>query len=104
MNIKNMSAALALVFLALWTTMVYAKDIVTTDQAQAPVAIEVGNTKCPVSGQEVGKADEVVKHEYKGKIYNLCCLMCKKDFAADPEKFVKIAEDEVAAMDTTKTE
>ncbi|MBF0503842.1 MAG: TRASH domain-containing protein [Candidatus Omnitrophica bacterium] len=39
--------------------------------------------------------DHPVKFEYNGKIYNLCCPMCIKDFKTDPEKYSKIAEDEV---------
>lgn len=61
-------------------------------------AVEVGNTICPVSGNKVndGKMGEAVKYEYNGRIYNLCCKMCVKDFQKDPEKYSKIAEDEVA--------
>lgn len=60
-------------------------------------AVEVGNKICPVSGNPVddGKMGEVVKYEYNGKIYNLCCKMCVKDFQKDPEKYSKIAQDEV---------
>ncbi len=60
-------------------------------------AVEVGNKICPVSGQKVGSMGEIVKHEYNGKVYNLCCGMCPKSFQKDPEKYSKIAEDEVAA-------
>ncbi len=64
-------------------------------------SIEVGNKICPVSGNKIpapgekGEMGEAVKYEYNGKIYNLCCPMCIKDFKKDPEKFSKIAEDEV---------
>lgn len=57
--------------------------------------VEVGNNICPVSGQKVGEMGEVVKYEYNGKIYNLCCKMCAKDFKKDPEKYSKMAEEEV---------
>ena len=56
---------------------------------------EVGNPACPVSGEKIGEMGEVVKYEYNGKIYNLCCPMCKKDFDLDPEKFSKKAEDQM---------
>ncbi|MBP9855291.1 MAG: TRASH domain-containing protein [Candidatus Omnitrophica bacterium] len=65
-------------------------------------AIEVGNKICPVSGEKIpaegekGEMGEAVKYEYNGKIYNLCCPMCVKDFKKNPEKYSKIAEDEVA--------
>ncbi|MBF0570217.1 MAG: YHS domain-containing protein, partial [Candidatus Omnitrophica bacterium] len=35
--------------------------------------------------------------EYKGKLYNLCCPGCISRFKADPEKYSKIAQDEVTA-------
>lgn len=56
---------------------------------------EVGNPICPVSGEKVGEMGETVKYEYNGKVYNLCCPMCKKDFDKDPEKFSKKAEDQM---------
>ena len=66
-------------------------------------AVEIGNKICPVSGDEVPvpgekstMGDELVKYEYNGKIYNLCCQMCVKDFKKNPEKYGKIAEEEVA--------
>ena len=60
-------------------------------------AVEAGNKICPVSGHPVddGKMGEAIKYEYNGKIYNLCCKMCVKDFQKDPEKYSKIAQDEV---------
>ena len=61
----------------------------------ASKAVGVGNKVCPVSGEKVGEMGEVVKHEYKGKIYNLCCTACLKDFKKDPEKYSVIAETEV---------
>ena len=61
-------------------------------------AIEVGNKICPVSGNPVDDdtMGEAVQYVYNGKIYNLCCAMCAKDFKKNPEKYSKIAEDEVA--------
>ncbi len=60
-------------------------------------AVEVGNKHCPVSGREVGVMGPPVKYEYNGKVYNLCCPGCKNTFNSDPEKYSKIAEDEVKA-------
>ena len=63
---------------------------------------EVGNKICPVSSDKIpvpgqkGSMGETAKYEYKGKIYNLCCKMCAKDFKKDSEKYSKIAEEEVA--------
>ncbi len=73
------------------------------DQAAAPgvetvsAVVEVGNKICPVSNEEVGGMGDVVKVEHNGKAYNLCCAMCEKDFAKDPDKYAKIADDEVKA-------
>ena len=66
------------------------------DDAAVSQAVEVGNKICPVSGNRVDdkKMGEPVKYEYKGKIYNLCCKMCIKDFQKNPKKYSKIAEAE----------
>ncbi len=61
-------------------------------------SMDIGNKICPVSGEAVGTMGDVVKYEHNGKVYSLCCDMCKKDFKKDPEKYSKIAEDEVAAQ------
>ncbi len=60
--------------------------------------VEVGNKVCPVSGEkiEVSSGMKATTIEHNGKIYNLCCAMCEGDFKKDPEKYSKIAEDEVA--------
>ena len=57
----------------------------------------IGNKLCPVSGNSVddGTMGEAVKYVYNGKIYNLCCQMCVKDFKKNPEKFSAVAEKEV---------
>ena len=62
-------------------------------------SVEVGNQICPVSGNKVGEMGEIVKYEYNGKIYNLCCPACIKDFKKDPEKYSKIAEEEINGKD-----
>lgn len=60
----------------------------------------IGNKICPVSGNVVddGKMGEAVKFVYNGKIYNLCCPMCIKDFKKNPEKYSAIAEKEVKGI------
>ena len=63
--------------------------------AQAPVV--VGNKICPVSHEEVGKGGmKPYQVTHNGKVYNLCCSMCEKDFNKDPEKYTKIMDEEVA--------
>jgi YHS domain-containing protein len=66
----------------------------------------VGNKLCPVTGNPVddGSMGETVKYVYNGKIYNLCCKMCAKDFKKDPEKYSKIAEDKTAQSMTENEE
>lgn len=54
--------------------------------------VEVGNKICPVSNAAVGTMGDVVHAEYDGKLYNLCCKMCKRDFERNPEKYSAIAE------------
>ncbi len=96
MNIKSIIIALAIVLSS--SLMAYAQPAATgQEQVVPPVLVEVGNKICPVSKEKVGQMGDVVKYEYNGKIYNLCCPACKKDFVKDPQKFSKIAEDEVAA-------
>ncbi len=68
----------------------------TESSAKTAVSNEVGNKICPVSGQPVGTMGEVVKYEHNGKIYNLCCPACKKDFVKNPEKYSKAAEESVS--------
>ncbi|MEI6438446.1 MAG: YHS domain-containing protein [Candidatus Omnitrophota bacterium] len=68
------------------------------DEAQMAVkAVNVGNKLCPVSGEKVSADSGMapVTYEYKGKVYNLCCGGCIAKFAAEPEKYSKIAEEEV---------
>ena len=68
-------------------------------------AVEVGNRICPVSGDKIPApgekgtmGDKPVKIEYKGKIYNLCCPMCVKDFKKNPDKYSAIADKEVSGQ------
>lgn len=57
-------------------------------QAHSEEAVNVGNKICPVSGEEI-KEEEAFQVEHEGKIYNLCCKMCAKDFKKDPEKYIE---------------
>ena len=68
-------------------------------------AVEVGNKICPVSGDKVpapgekgAMGDKPVKIMYEGKIYNLCCPMCIKDFKKNPEKYSAIADKEASSQ------
>ena len=57
-------------------------------QEPAGTKMEVGNKICPISGEKIKEGKEF-KVEYNGKIYNLCCSMCEKDFKKDPEAAIK---------------
>ncbi|OGX08318.1 MAG: hypothetical protein A2Z88_05750 [Omnitrophica WOR_2 bacterium GWA2_47_8] len=63
----------------------------------AATPVEVGNKICPISGKQVGEMGEIVKVEHNGKVYNLCCPGCLKDFQADPESYIKKLEELQAA-------
>ncbi len=64
-------------------------------QPAAIQEVEVGNKICPVSGEKVGEMGDIVTIKHNGKVINLCCSMCEKDFTKNPDKYTKIAEDEV---------
>ena len=61
------------------------------EESSSPV--EVGNKICPVSGEKVGMMGPVVQHEYKGEIYNFCCLGCIAEFKKNPEKYAEKAKE-----------
>jgi YHS domain-containing protein len=86
--------AVTLGVILLVTGSAFAQQASPTAQTSAQ-SVEVENKICPVSGEKVGKMGPPIKYEYNGKIYNLCCPMCKKSFKKNPEKYSKIAEDEV---------
>lgn len=83
--------------------LVYAKDVEGKTGAVTNMTIgkNVGNTVCPVSGDKISQKTKVT-YEYKGKVYNLCCAGCIEPFKKDPEKYVKIAEDEMKGKSTVK--
>jgi len=64
-------------------------------QSTAVQPVDVGNKICPVSGRPIGVMGPGVQEEYKGKIYTLCCGGCIGIFESDPERYSKIADDEV---------
>ena len=78
--------------------------------SQSTKAVEVGNKICPVSGEKVplpGEKSDMgnvgpVKYEYNGKIYNLCCPMCIKDFKKDPQKYINKVNEEMKAPEAQK--
>ena len=75
--------------------LVWAGDMV--QPAAVVQEIEINNKICPVSGEKVGVMEKILKVKHNGKIYQLCCSMCEKDFNKNPDKYTKIAEDEIAS-------
>ncbi len=94
--------ALTAVPMAVYAQVAGAADPQAVVTSSADI-IEVGNKICPVSNEPVGSMGAAMKATHKGKVYNFCCSMCTKDFNNDPEKFAKIADDEVAAEAETAT-
>jgi len=70
--------------------------IIKPSKEQLAKATTLNNKICPVSKDKIGKMGLAIPVIYKGKIVNLCCAGCPAEFAKDPEKFLKIAQDEVA--------
>ena len=60
---------------------------------RASEPVKVDNKICPISGHKVGEMGKAKTVEYKGKVYNLCCSMCEKDFLKDPEAAIKKIEE-----------
>ncbi len=90
--------ALILGVFLLATSPIFAQQIPAA--AQVSQLEDVHNKTCPVSGDAVAGSkmgDKPVTFEYNGKLYHLCCPMCIKDFKKNPEKYSKIAEDEIKA-------
>ena len=67
-------------------------NIVTKVVTQEPV--NIGNKICPVSGEKIEEATKVT-YEYKGKIYNFCCVACIEEFKNDPDKYIQIVNEEM---------
>ena len=94
---RRMMATLVSILLAT-TGHLYAAEEKELAADAVQEAVKVGNKICPISGEPVTSMGEGFPIEHNGKIYILCCAMCAADFKKDPEKYTKIAEDEVKAM------
>jgi YHS domain-containing protein len=62
-----------------------------TAPASQPAAqstdVDLGNTKCAVTGDVVG--DSKLTASYEGKIYHFCCEDCPVAFKKDPARYAK---------------
>ena len=86
---------LILVFTASVTFAQHTSEEAAGEQREA--VVEVGNKICPVSGDKIEEIEEgaALKVEDKGKVYNLCCKACMKDFKKDPDKYIQKIEEEL---------
>jgi hypothetical protein len=66
------------------------------NKEQIAKAVALNNTICPITKEKIGSMGMAVPVIYKGKIINLCCGGCPGDFAKDPEKYMKIVNEELA--------
>ena len=73
-----------------------------TATSETTKAEEVGNTICPVSGEEINEETKAT-YEYEGKIYNFCCPMCIDECKKDPQKYIKKVEEELQAASKEKS-
>jgi YHS domain-containing protein len=64
-----------------------AQDKPSASPATQPAAVDLHNTVCPVSGDQVG--DCKLTEIFDGKIYHFCCPDCPAEFLKDPAKFAK---------------
>lgn len=56
----------------------------------APGQAHLGDrTACLVSGEEFTVTDASPKVDYAGTTYYFCCAGCDREFASDPEKFLR---------------
>ncbi len=101
MNIKPLIIILAVLVLS--GGFAFAQIVV--DNSDPARSVEAGNKTCPVSGDKVpgpgvksDMGDQPIKIVYKGKIYNLCCPMCIRDFKKNPDKYSAIADKEVSGQ------
>ena len=58
-------------------------------------------TVCPVMG---GTVDKNLYADYKGKRVYFCCEACNEIFAKDPEKYIKMIEDEGVVLEKAPEE
>lgn len=74
------------------------QDMMMEEQKVLPA--NVGNKICPVSGEKIGSMGEGMTVEHDGKIYNLCCSMCERDFKANSEAFIMKINEELKKLES----
>ncbi|MFH1460181.1 MAG: YHS domain-containing protein [Candidatus Omnitrophota bacterium] len=108
MKVIILTALMIVIFIPAYVRAEEADDVTYQMQEMQGVpgnalpAVEVGNTICLVSGEEVDEMGEPVKHNYNGKIYSFCCSGCVEEFKKDPKKYIKIFEDSMILENTAE--
>jgi YHS domain-containing protein len=49
--------------------------------------VNIGNTVCPITAEEIGSMGKAIHVTYKDKEYNLCCKGCIRKFKSNPKKY-----------------
>jgi YHS domain-containing protein len=63
----------------------------STQTPSRQAAVDLHNTVCPVSGDQVESSP--LTETYDGKIYHLCCKDCVKPFRSEPAKYAQAVAD-----------
>ncbi len=95
---KVIVAMMAVLILSVSAAWAQEKNTPGSSQISNGQPIEVGNKICPVTGDKIGSMGPPVKYTYNGRVYNLSCTACIKNFEDNPEKYSKIADDEIASQ------
>jgi len=70
--------------------------ILNPTKDQLAKATPLNNTICPITKEKIGAMGAGVPVIYKGQIINFCCGGCPATFAKDPEKYMKVVQEELA--------
>lgn len=89
---SSLKLGLSGICFAVFGIIFVSSQLVSAEESpSAAVAVDAGNKICPVTGEKIVD-DTGGTVEYQGKIYHLCCSMCKKDFMKDPDAAIKKLE------------
>lgn len=71
------------------------QGVIESSQQAGPTAeaVNIGNKICPVTGEKIDPQNKAT-YEYEGKIINFCCPACIEEFNKDPQKYLKILEEQ----------
>lgn len=77
------------------TTQTKSNDIAKPSDGAKPT-VELGNARCPITGEKVGAMQKDAHVDYKGTRVGLCCSGCKSKFLANPDANLKKASKSVS--------